>query len=128
MECDWKDIRSVAAFLIHITQLHLPSFVIKRCGHIFGYIIDTIFFRRSANIKVIRRSTVECDWKNTGDYWSVVEVIDAHSLAPPTREESHDCCFSGHRLCSFLFSSREEETPIARAVSSSLCVCAMPTT
>ena len=71
---------------------------------------------------------MECDWKNTGDYWSVVEVIDAHSLAPPTREESHDCCFSWHSLCSFLFSSREEETPIARAVSSSLCVCAMPTT
>ena len=36
---------------------------------------------------------MECDWKNTGDYWSVVEVIDAHSLAPPTREESHDCFF-----------------------------------
>ena len=33
MECDWKDIRSVRALLVHITQLHLPSFCfIKRCG------------------------------------------------------------------------------------------------
>ena len=28
MECDLRDIQSVRALLVHITQLHLPSFVL----------------------------------------------------------------------------------------------------
>ena len=31
----------------------------------------------------IRRKTVEFDWRNTGDYVSVADVIAEHSSAPP---------------------------------------------
>ena len=54
----------------------------------------------------MRRSRVECDWKNTGDYWSVAEVIDTHSSAPPTWKKLCDRFF-GCGLCSFLFPDRE---------------------
>ena len=43
MECDWKDIRSVRALLVHITQLHLPIFLFYKEVWPFGYIIDTIY-------------------------------------------------------------------------------------
>ena len=67
---------------------------------------------------------MECDWKNTNDYWSIAKVIDTHSSAPPTWKKSCDRFF-GCGLCSFLFPERstEEETPIARRAVSGSCVC-----
>ena len=56
------------------------------------------------------------------DYWSVAELIDTHSSAPPT-----PIVFLGAASalsCSPTKRSTEEETAIARAVSGSLCVCA----
>ena len=80
---------SVAALLIHITLLHLPSF--KGCGH-FGYMF------LSEGWQISKGDTVE-------EYRSVAEVIDTHFSAPPTWKESH--CFFGCGLCSFLFPDRD---------------------
>ena len=72
---------------------------------------------------------MECDWKNTNDYWSIAKVIDTHSSAPPTCKSRAIVSLGAASAlsCSPTERSTEEETPIARAVSGSLCVCAQPT-
>ena len=61
------------------------------------------------------------DWKNTGDYVSVADVIGTapHSSAPPTSLVARSSALS----CSQTERSTEEETPIARRAVSA-CVCA----
>ena len=57
---------------------------------------------------------MEFDWENTGDYGSIVDK----------RSTPHVSLGAASALsCSPTERSTEEETPIARAVSGSLCVC-----
>ena len=131
MECDWKDIRSVRALLVHITQLHLPSFCfIKSCGLLVTSHRYYILLCGGHQVsKGIRRSTVECDWKNTGGYWSGAEVIDIRipQLHPLGKHHIVSLGVACALSCSLTERSTEEETPIDRAVSGSLCVCELCT-
>ena len=63
------------------------------------------------------------------DYWSIAKVIDT---IPQLHPLGKSCVIvslgaASALSCSLTERSTEEETPITRAVSGSLCVCAQPT-
>ena len=57
----------------------------------------------------------------TGDYGSIAEIIDKRSTFLSSKDVSLGAASA--LSCSPTERSTEEETPIARAVSGSLCVC-----
>ena len=73
---------------------------------------------------------MEFDWRNTGDYVSVADVIAEHSSAPPPLLERVARSIRWARPLLFLV-PRQRDLPrktrrllLGRIVSGSLCVCA----